>query len=171
MFGRWLRRESTTGPTSGADELRASVAAELPSADAETVTVVTSMAGLLGAVAYADRHYSAEEEARVREELGRVHGMTAAGIDAICKVLREHVVEISTVQIPRYARALVELADVELRREVLSALIDLAAADSSLSVVEVNLLRQITKSLGLSQQDYVELQARHRHLLDSIKTS
>lgn len=169
MFGRWLRGEGTEAQPSGADTLRSSIARELPGADAETVTVVTSMAGLLGAVAYADRSYSVAEEARVRQELERVHGMSAAGIDAICKVLREHIVEISTVQIPRYARALVELADPELRREVLSALIDLAAADSSISVVETNLLRQITKSLGLSQQDYVELQARHRAVLEALK--
>jgi uncharacterized tellurite resistance protein B-like protein len=169
MFGRWLRGESATEPQSGADALRQSISRELPGADPETVAVVTSMAGLLGAVAYADRHYSTEEEQRVRQELARVEGMTAAGIEAICKVLREHIVEISTVQIPRYARTLTELADVELRREVLRALVDLAAADLSISVAETNLLRQITKSLGLSQQDYVELQARHRQHLESLK--
>src|SRR3954471_17550002 len=105
MFGRWLRGEREMAPPSGADALRASVARHLPNIDAETVTVVTSMAGLLGAVAYADRDYSLAEEARVRQELGRVQGITQAGIDAICAVLREHIVEISTVQIPRYARA------------------------------------------------------------------
>jgi uncharacterized tellurite resistance protein B-like protein len=169
MFGRWLRGETETAPQSGADALRVSVARHLPGADPETVAVVTAMTGLLGAVAYADRNYSLQEEARVRVELGRVHGMTQAGTDAICAVLRQHIVEISTVQIPRYARALVELSDVELRREVLGALLELAAADESISVVEANLLRQITKSLGLSQSDYVELQAKHRHLLDSLK--
>jgi uncharacterized tellurite resistance protein B-like protein len=169
MFGRWLNRETEAAPQSGADALRDSIARYLPGADAETVTVVTSMAGLLGAVAYADRDYSLAEEARVRHELGRVQGMTEPGIEAICAVLREHVVEISTVHIPRYARALVELSDVELRREVLGALLDLAAADASISLAETNLLRQITKSLGLSQTDYVELQARHRQHLDSLK--
>jgi uncharacterized tellurite resistance protein B-like protein len=169
MFGRWLRSESETEDLSGGGALRAAIAQELPGADAETVTVVTSMAGLLGAVAYADRNFSSAEEQRVRQELERVHGMTPSGIEAICKVLRQHIVELSTVQMPRYARALVELADVELRREVLGALIDLAAADSSISVVETNMLRQITKSLGLSQQDYVELQAQHRHHLDALK--
>ena len=169
MFGRWLRGETETLPQSGGDALRESVARHLPGVDAETITVVTSMAGLLGAVAYADRDYSLAEEARVRQELGRVQGMTASGIDAICLALREHIVEISTVQIPRYARALVELGDVELRREVLSALLDLAAADDSISLVETNMLRQITKSLGLSQDDYLELQAKHRRQLDSLK--
>jgi uncharacterized tellurite resistance protein B-like protein len=170
MFGRWLRAESATEDLSGGGALRAAIARELPGADTETLTVITSMAGLLGAVAYADRNFSEEEELRVRKELERVQGLSATGIDVICKVLRQHIVELSTVQLPRYARALVELADVELRREVLGALLDLAAADSSISVVETNMLRQITKSLGLGQQDYVELQARHRHLLDSLKS-
>lgn len=169
MFGRWLRNEGKTEDLSGGGALRAAIARELSQADEETITVVTSMAGLLGVVAYADRNYSAAEEQRVRQELGRVQGMTEAGIEAICKVLREHIVEISTVQAPRYSRALVELADVELRREVLGALLELAAADAAISLAETNLLRQLTTALGLSQEDYVELQARHRHLLQALK--
>lgn len=169
MFGRWLRRESPREELSGGGALHASVAGELPGADAETVAVVTSITGLLGIVAYADRNYSQAEEARVRQELERVSGMTEAGVEAICKTLRQHIVEISAVQMPRYTRALRELGDEELRREVLGALIDLAAADESITLAETNLLRQITKSLGLSQTDYVELQDRHRHHLESLK--
>jgi uncharacterized tellurite resistance protein B-like protein len=169
MFGRWLRSQAPREELSGGGALHASVARELPGADAETVAVVTSITGLLGIVAYADRNYSQAEEARVRLELGRVSGMTAAGVEAICKTLRQHIVEISAVQMPRYTRALMELADDELRREVLGALIDLAAADESITLTETNLLRQITKSLGLSQNDYVELQERHRHHLESLK--
>src|SRR5688572_10067357 len=107
MFGKWLQGGSPpTVRQSGGDALRDSVAREMSGADAETITVVTSLVGLLGAVAYADRNYSPAEEGRVVEELQRVHGMTEQGISAICKVLREHVVEISTVELPRYARAL-----------------------------------------------------------------
>jgi uncharacterized tellurite resistance protein B-like protein len=169
MFGRWLKGESPREELSGGGALHASIARELQGADAETIAVVASITGLLGIVAYADRDYSSAEETRVRQELSRVHGMTEAGIEAICKTLRAHIVEISAVQMPRYARTLRELGDDELRREVLGALLDLAAADSSISLAETNLLRQITKSLGLSQQDYVELQERHRHHLDALK--
>jgi len=145
--------------------LHASIARELPDADAETVLVVTSIAGLLGTVAYADRDYSPTEEARVRAELLRVQGMTVSGVDAICKTLREHIVEISSVETPRFARALLELGDEDLRREVLGAMVELAAADESITLSETNMLRQLTKSLGLSQQDYLELQERHRQHL------
>lgn len=169
MFGKWLRLERRSPAASGGGALRESVQRELPGADAETISVVTSIVGLLGAVAYADRDYSSEEEAHVRQELGRVQGMTLQGIDAICKVLRQNVVEISTVEIPRFARTLVELGDEELRREVLGTLVALAAADASISLAETNLLRQITKSLGLSQQDYLEAQHRYRQFLASLK--
>jgi uncharacterized tellurite resistance protein B-like protein len=169
MFGRWLRSESPREELSGGSALQASIAHELPGADPETIAVVSSITGLLGIVAYADRDYSEAEEARVRQELSRVHGMTESGTEAICKTLRAHIVEISAVQMPRYARALRELGDEELRREVLGALIDLAAVDASISLAETNLLRQITKSLGLSQRDYVELQEQHRHHLAALK--
>ena len=43
MFGRWLRGE-TAPQSSGADALRRSLAEQLPGADAETISVVTSMA-------------------------------------------------------------------------------------------------------------------------------
>ena len=43
--------------------------------------------------------------------------------------------------------------------------VELAAADESLSLPETNMLRQLTKSLGLSQQDYLDLQERHRQHL------
>jgi uncharacterized tellurite resistance protein B-like protein len=164
-----LKAETPREELSGGGALQASIERELPGADAETIAVVCSITGLLGIVAYADRSYSELEEARVRQELARVHGMTESGTEAICKTLRAHIVEISAVQMPRYGRALRELGDEELRREVLGALIDLAATDSSINLAETNLLRQITKSLGLSQQDYVELQERHRQHLEALK--
>ncbi|HET7541535.1 MAG TPA: TerB family tellurite resistance protein, partial [Polyangiaceae bacterium] len=149
MFGRWLKSLGGNEDLSGSGALRAAIERELPNADPETITVVTAIAGLLGTVAYADRDYAPAEETRVRAELLRVEGMSPSGVDAICKTLREHIVEISSVDTPRFARALRELADEDLRREVLGALVELAAVDESLTLAETNLLRQLTNSLGL----------------------
>lgn len=168
MFGKWLKKADATPPPEGAESLLHTVQAELPDADEETVRVVAAIAGLLGVVAYADRDYADTEERVVRRELERVHGMTTAGVDAICRVLKRHIVEVSTVQAPRYSRELVELGDRELRVEVLQVLVDVAAADGEISLAETNLLRQTTTALGLTQDDYNAAQTRHRDKLSSL---
>jgi uncharacterized tellurite resistance protein B-like protein len=169
MFGRWLSPDKQLPPLEGADELTKVIRAHLPGADDETVRVVVGMTGLLGAIAYADRDYSDAEESRVRRELSRVHGMSDAGIDAICAALRRHIVEVSTVQAPRYCRDLLDLCDRELRFEVLEVLVEVAAADGVITPAETNLLRQTTTALGLTQLDYNELQERHKKKLSVLK--
>ena len=169
MFGEWLKSLGTAPSVEGADEILAAVRAHLPPTDEDTVRVVTCIAGLLGTIAYADRDYSAVEEERVRAELGRIQGMPEAGIDAIADALRRNIVEVSTVQAQRYCRALRELADRELRFELLQVLVDVAAADGVISHDEVTVLRQTTTALGLDQADYNAAQERHRDKLGVLK--
>src|ERR1039457_409971 len=119
MFGRWLNRASVVRELDGAEQLELTVRSELPNADEETVLVVTAIVGLLGAVAYADSDYSIQEQERVREELTRIDGITPGGVEAVCAALKQHILEIATVQSPRYSRVLRELADQELRIQVL----------------------------------------------------
>jgi uncharacterized tellurite resistance protein B-like protein len=169
MFGRWLTSAKDTAPIEGAEQLESVVRGILPNADPETARVVTAIAGVLGAVAYADRNYSAEEENLVREMLARIEGMTPAGVDAISTVLRKHIIEVATVQTPRYCRALRELGDRELRVEVLQLLVDVTAADGKISHDESNVVRRLTAALGLTQDDYNDAQAKHRERLSVIK--
>ncbi len=168
MFGRWMNSARTVR-VEGAEQMAVAVRTHLPDADDETVRVVTCVAGLLGAVAYADRDYSAAEERRVRAELARVQGMPEAGIGAVADALRRNIVEVSTVQVQRYCRALRELADRELRLELLDVLVDVAAADGVISFDEVKVLRQVTAALGLDQTDYNTAQERHRDKLAALK--
>ena len=168
MFGRW-NKSATREIAPGAEQLLQVVRRELPDADETTAAVVAAIAGLLGAVAYADRSLSAEEDRRIRRELARVHGMSAGSIQVICRVLEEHIIEVSTVQTPRYCRVLLELGDRELRLEVLEVMLEIAAADGVIGNVETNVLRQVTTALGLTQEDYNALQEKHRARLSVLK--
>jgi uncharacterized tellurite resistance protein B-like protein len=168
MFGRWMKRTDEPARAEGAEQLDIVIRRELPAADAATTSVVTSIAGLLGTVAYADRKYSPAEEQRIRLELARIEGMSEGAINAICAILREHIIEVSTVQTPRYCRALLELADHELRIQVLEVLLEIAAADGEITHVETNVLRQVTTALGLTQGDYNVLQEKHRAKLSVL---
>ena len=162
MFGRWLGRASTISEPTASEGLERAVRAALPGADQETVMVVAAIAGLLGAVAYADREYSPAESLRVRTELARVQGMPDADVNAIGAVLEARAVELSTIETPRLCRVLRELGDRELRLQVLEVLVDLAAEDGGISVAESNVLRRLTTALGLGQDDYNALQAKHK---------
>jgi uncharacterized tellurite resistance protein B-like protein len=168
MF-RWLLDQVTAAPPPGARGFAGIVRANMAGTDEETVRIVVAIAGLLGTVAYADRRYTAEEEARIRRELSGIEALTPAAVDAICDALRRHIVEIATIEAPVYARELLALAERDLRVHVLDALVDLAAADDEITVSETNVLRLTTTALGLTQDDYNACQQRHRDKLKVLK--
>jgi uncharacterized tellurite resistance protein B-like protein len=151
------------------DPLESVVAEHLEGTDPATLAIVTAIAGLLMAVAYADQKVTAEEERVLRTELGRVHGLSQQGVQVICEVLAEHRVAVSTALVPRYTRALREHADEELKTEILGVLVELAAADGEISLTEVTQLRNIAHAMGLSQGAYNALQAKHRDKLSFLR--
>jgi len=160
-----------TRPEPSADirrRLSEAVAAQLPEADDATKRIVTAIAGLLGCVAYADREYAAEEAKLVQQELGRIQGLSSAGAQAICNVLRNEIATIAQAGDQHWSREIKELADRDLRYEVLEVLVDLAAADQELTVEETNYLRRLSTALGLAQRDYDAAQARHRDRLSVL---
>lgn len=171
MFGFWQKSAREAQAPEAAVELAATVRSALPQADDESVLVVAAIAGLLAAVAYADREFSPLERQRAREALQQVNGMTPEGVEAICQVIQRHVLEIATTEVPHNCRTLREIADRELRRQVLSLLLQLAAADDRITAAETNVLRQITTSLGLTQTDYNEMQAAYRDRLEVLMHS
>jgi uncharacterized tellurite resistance protein B-like protein len=170
MF-RWLTEKvESLGGSQSETPLQRIVRQELGNADEATVRIVAAITGLLGTVAYADRHYAPAEEQRIRDELRRVEGLGPSSVEAICAVLREHIAEVSTIEAPVYARELKDLADRELRLLVLDALVDVAAADDEILVAETNLLRLTATALGLSQDDYNASQMRHREKLKVLRS-
>jgi uncharacterized tellurite resistance protein B-like protein len=163
------RTPKPAAPASSADVLRDLVFAQTQDADEDTQRIVLSVAGLLASVAYADHDFGAAEEAYTREALTRLDGLTAAGVAAICQTLKVHGNRIAAQNPQLYTRELRERTDVELRREVLDVLVDLAAADGELSLAETDVLRRTTSALGLTPDDYLASQQRHRDKLALLK--
>jgi uncharacterized tellurite resistance protein B-like protein len=163
------KRAPAPPPATALARLQQLVESHLPDADDETRALVVAVAGLLASIAYADRDYPESEQAHAREALGRVHGLSEAGVDTICDALREHVREIAGSNPHQHTRTLRDLGELELRRDVLDALVDLAAADGELSMSETDLLRRTASAMGLTPDDYVAAQARHRERLSVLK--
>ncbi len=168
MFS-WFNKKKQPVDPEHARALYEAVRRALGDDDDVHVRIVASVAALFLCVAYADCDYHAEEERVLRQTLGRIRGLDAAGVDAIAEVLREHTVRIAGAEATTYARELLELTDGDFRLELLDGLVDLAAADETITVSETNAMRQIAKALGLSQQAYNAAQARHRDKLAVLK--
>lgn len=147
------------------DLLQATVKKKMPGADKESVAIVAAVTGLLAAVAYADRTITDEESAHLKAALGRIHGLPQSGVEAVAEVLHEHALRLSASFVPRFTRVLREELGEEHRAEVLSALLEMAAADGVISLEETTSLRNIAGSLGLTQAHYNGLQEKYRALL------
>ncbi len=150
-------------------ELEALVAKALPDADADTRQIVVAISGLLGCVSYADRDFSDQERATVERLLQSINGLRERDARAITQALHDDIVNISTVEAPRFARTLKQKADRDLRLHVLGLLLEVAAGDEDLAHTETVVLRQLTTSLGLEQSDYNDLQSAHRQALALLK--
>lgn len=156
-------------PPGSESVLQSCVENALRNSDAETIQIVTAIVGLFGCISYADREFSEREQQLVRNLLLTIQGISAFEADAILRTLHNQIVPVSTTEAPRYSRALLQLADRDLRLAVLEMLLDIAAVDHDVSNEEVIVLRQVTKGLGLDQGDYNKLQERHRSKLRALR--
>lgn len=169
MLFRWLKGDGQTNERpSASDELTQLLRESMPNADAESAALVGAVAGLLAYVAYADRAYHEQEQRAVQAALGRVHGLPQEALEAVTGLLSHRIRELAAEPIHNYTRVLVELTERTARVELLDMLMDLAAADDVLSLDETNLLRRVTNLLGLSDQDYLASQTRHRERLSVL---
>lgn len=168
MFFRRKPEPHTLTPAAR-DRLAEIVAKYLADADDATRRIVTAVAGLLAKIAYADGDYSSQEEATIRQELSRVHGLSQAGVDAICGLLADQISQVALLGDHDWTRDLRELADRELRLEVLEVLVEMAVADQVLKHDEQVQLRRIAKSLNLTQDEYNAVQAKHRDKLSTLR--
>lgn len=146
--------------------LRSVIRTALGPSNPELFNLVTAVAGLLTAVAYADQEIDDAEAAFLKNSLTRIESINAESALAIYEVVEKGAVRISTSFLPRFTRLLVDSAPVATRIEVLSVLVEMAAADGKIELEERNLLRNITNALGLSQAMYNQIQETYRHLLD-----
>ncbi len=160
---------STAEKASLGDDLHQAVAYHMQDTDEVQQQLVTAVVALLVRVACADQKFQKEEEDKIRRELGRVEGLAAAGVDAVMNLVREAALKTSDLQIPLYTRTLRLKGTVELRLEVLELLVELAAADNEISLSETNMIRRLADAMGLSQDDYNAIQAKHRDKLSVLE--
>ena len=171
----WLRffqtNESARATTTktALTRLRELLVKHLPDSDEEMLEVTAAIAGLVATIAYADRELHEKEIEQASKELSRIHSLESSGANAICSLLREDIKDLVSVGDQGWTRMLRETTERKERIEVLDVLVEIAAVDGSIALSEVSELRRLTTALGLSQDEYNALQARHRDKLSLIE--
>ena len=152
------------------DDLEATVRQHMPGVTDEVIHLVTAISGLLAVVAYADRELTESERQHIEGELRRLHDLSAAGIEAIIALLSERIADLAHMDHQIHTRVIRDLADRNLRWEVLEVLVELAASDDRVSLQETNILRRVASAIGLTQADYNALQAKHKAKLTTLSS-
>lgn len=166
----FFRPKRTDPPTATVDaELLDVVRQHMPGADETEVRVIAAVAGLFACVAHADRDYTTDEAAEIRRHLGHVHDLPPTAADAISALLDRSAAALAHHGPHVHTRAIKEHTERTARVEVLEVLMDIAAADASITLAETELLRQIATLLGLSADDYLHAQSRHRDKLEVLR--
>ena len=167
---KWLFGDTDNAARpSASKELRALVARHMPKADDHTAAVVGALAGLLATVAHADRNYTDSEREHVKEALKNIPVLAEGAAEAIESVLDQRMAELAHESLQVYTRVIYSGLERWARVEVFEVLMDLAAADDVLDMNETNLLRRIANALGLTENEYVVSQQRHKEKLGLLK--
>lgn len=166
MLGLSASAEETSD---GSTDTVRKIVSELEAMESDKARHVAAFAYILGRVAHADLHISAEET-RKMEEI--VHGLGHLPEDQ--SVL---VVQIAKGQNRLFGgtenylvtREFAEISTGEQRRDLLDCLFAVSSADGSISGAEESQIRQIASELGFSHRDFVDARSQYNEHREVLK--
>lgn len=166
LFGIPERKENDT---SQLGKLFAGINSLFSNAGEEEIKRITSFAGLLGKVAYADMDISDVEISRIRKVLQSQLNLESHDIDNIISLLGNHRAELYSIEDFIYLRIMDSLLDKPEKLSLLRTLFTVAAADDSVSAEEDAVLWSIAKGLKLSHREFISIRREFKNQLDVLK--
>jgi DnaJ like chaperone protein len=155
----WLGfREGKAGKL---DPLLVELRCALPEDETVVVRYVAIVVALLGHVAYVDGQFTDREERAVRRLLAKVSRLEPAGIDAVCRILREgH--PLTEEELEQCYREIKSLCDGHERLEVLRLVGELAFADGEAKAEERAVFARIADAIGVPSGEVPVIEAESR---------
>jgi uncharacterized tellurite resistance protein B-like protein len=141
----------------------------VPDRDEDEVKLIAGLAGLLGAVADADSDVTAAEQERIRSVLAERLGLDDLVCTAILGLIRDHRVQLFSLEGHIYARLINDVASRDQKLELLRLLFDLAAVDLSINAEEDHEIWLLADALKLSQRDLVDVRREFSRYRDVLK--
>lgn len=126
---------------------------------------IAAFSGLLGRVAFSDLDISPEEIGKIDKILKRTSSLGENEINAVLQIVKEETARLVGLEDHIYTNEINELVSREQKFEMMVALFLVAAADKTITPVEEEELRKISKALHFSQNEFIEIRAKFKKYL------
>jgi uncharacterized tellurite resistance protein B-like protein len=163
---RWLGFERPVSEHNVLD----SVVDVLESLDPNRARYVAGFAYLLGRVAAADSHVSADEAALMQQLVAEEGGLSAGEAEAVVRLALDDNRRFGGTHNVIVTRELAAVTTNEQRLGILRCLFAMSAADASVLVVEDNEIRRITQELKIEHADFVRARMEVREHLAVLRS-
>lgn len=160
---RWLGLSQDVEDT--AESGLAEVEAALGDLDPASARYIACFAYILGRVARADHHVTADESAEMERLVAERAGLPRSQAALVVKIATAHGLRHGGTEDFLVTREFARIADREQRLALLGCLFDLSSSDRSIVMLEDNEVRRIASELKLEHADFIAARAAYlRHL-------
>ncbi|MCT4641724.1 MAG: TerB family tellurite resistance protein [Bacteriovoracaceae bacterium] len=147
------------------NDLEEEIKLVFPSLDEVALTKVTALCGLFASIVYADLKIETQEIEAFKREFVKWVSLEQNSLNHLVKVSIDYAKQLVGVDTHLYAKEVKDLMNEDEKYYLLESLFTLAASDGNTSLDESELIKLISKNLGLSNQMYLSARAK---FLDSL---
>lgn len=160
LFGS-TTSNSATDDRAGDTETVRRIVGELEALDADTARYLAAFAYILGRVAHADLHISAEET-RAMEKIVHSQGhLPEEQAILVVQIAKTQNKLFGSTENYLVTREFGEISGRSQREELLDCLFAVSAADDSISVAEEEEVRRIASELGFTHKEYIAARKKY----------
>jgi uncharacterized tellurite resistance protein B-like protein len=168
-FGDDDPRKTATAADAGDTETIRRIAAELEALPEDRARYLAAFAYILGRVACADSHVSAEETQKMQEIVRVLGHVPEAQAVLVIEIAKSQVRLFGGTDNFLVSRRFREVSTRDQCRELLECVFAVSAADDSITVHEEGQARQISKELGLTHDEFIAARTAYQEHLEALK--
>ena len=165
------KKKSPETSVSAETETVRKIVGELGRLDREEARYIASFAYLLSRVAHADLHISPEETEAMERIVRERGGLPVEQAILVVQMAKTRSILFGYTENFLVTREFQKIASREQKLSLLDCLYAVSSADKSISTVEDNEIRKISRELHLSHQDFVAVRLKYQDYLAVLKNS
>ena len=168
----WLGQSATPRPVSESEsETIREITRKLDALPKEQARYLAAFAYILGRVAHADLNISEEETAAMEEIVVREGRLSPDLAVVVVQMAKSQNLLFGGTENYLVTREFKRMSAQEQREHLLQCLFAVSSSDASISVVEDNEIRQVSRELGITHPEFISIRSSFRQYLAVLRKS